>query len=348
MSFLSNLTSGALDVVSSIPGVSSVPVVGGLLNAGKNAVAKYEAREAEDRAYNRQIALMKMQNDWNIDMWNRTNEYNSPANQLKLLGEAGLNPNLINGAGNPTASAPSAASGTAPYDSAAGDRALNVRDSTLHTLQTDAAIAKLRNEIKYQEMVNDDYALLLASHQEGLDTPYSEDYVNELYSPSGEGLDHEVVVSSPRKVNYYQEQRMKAREDAKAAALANARNVGELQNFIYAQDWLKEMPRRQLEGLVQDIRSKGFSNQLLENDVEMLKKYGISSKDSNAFTALLRAAVKDPDNVSRILKNLVRGAASGATGLIEEGIDQGKKYLQRFRGSRSSNPSHRNPVRGSR
>lgn len=38
------------------------------------------------------LLLAEKQNQWNIDMWNRTNEYNTPSNQLNLLMDAGLNP----------------------------------------------------------------------------------------------------------------------------------------------------------------------------------------------------------------------------------------------------------------
>lgn len=37
-------------------------------------------------------ALAQRQNQWNIEQWQRENEYNSPANQFKLMQEAGLNP----------------------------------------------------------------------------------------------------------------------------------------------------------------------------------------------------------------------------------------------------------------
>ena len=36
--------------------------------------------------------MMDKQNQWSLDMWNRTNEYNSPAAQIARLREAGLNP----------------------------------------------------------------------------------------------------------------------------------------------------------------------------------------------------------------------------------------------------------------
>lgn len=42
-------------------------------------------------------------NLYNIEQWNRTNEYNSPQEQIKRYQEAGLNPNLIYGSGQASA-----------------------------------------------------------------------------------------------------------------------------------------------------------------------------------------------------------------------------------------------------
>jgi len=47
---------------------------------------------------NRQIA--QEANQFNLDMWNRQNEYNSPTNQMQRLQTAGLNPDLVYGSGN--------------------------------------------------------------------------------------------------------------------------------------------------------------------------------------------------------------------------------------------------------
>lgn len=46
--------------------------------------------------------LIREQNQWNLEQWNRENFYNSPAEQMKRLKSAGLNPNLMygNGAGS--------------------------------------------------------------------------------------------------------------------------------------------------------------------------------------------------------------------------------------------------------
>lgn len=45
--------------------------------------------------------LQKMQNQFNLDMWNRNNEYNSPQAQMERFKSAGLNPNLIYSQGSP-------------------------------------------------------------------------------------------------------------------------------------------------------------------------------------------------------------------------------------------------------
>ena len=46
------------------------------------------------------IQLAREQRDWDLAMWNRQNEYNSPKNQMSRLSAAGLNPNLVYGSGS--------------------------------------------------------------------------------------------------------------------------------------------------------------------------------------------------------------------------------------------------------
>lgn len=62
------------------------------------------------REYNRgQMELAKYQNEWNLAQWERENIYNSPSQQMQRFREAGLNPNLIYGQQNLSATSPSAA-----------------------------------------------------------------------------------------------------------------------------------------------------------------------------------------------------------------------------------------------
>ena len=61
--------------------------------------------------HEREKELMDLENQYAIDMFNRTNAYNTPSQQMKRFREAGLNPNLMYGNG-------SAASGNADMPSA--------------------------------------------------------------------------------------------------------------------------------------------------------------------------------------------------------------------------------------
>lgn len=51
--------------------------------------------------YKYQSKLQEKQNEYNLNMWNLQNEYNSPQAQMKRYEEAGLNPALIYSQGNP-------------------------------------------------------------------------------------------------------------------------------------------------------------------------------------------------------------------------------------------------------
>lgn len=78
-------------------------------------INKQIAAQREENQLNREwnLNLAKMQRRWSLDDWNREAVYNSPANQRKMLEEAGMNPDLAYGqsvsapATNPTTPAPS-------------------------------------------------------------------------------------------------------------------------------------------------------------------------------------------------------------------------------------------------
>lgn len=93
--------------LESIGGASIIGGASSLLSSALNSIVdsininkQIKAQAAENqktREYN--LGLAKLQNQWNIDQWNRENEYNSPENQMQLLAAAGLNPDLMYGRG---------------------------------------------------------------------------------------------------------------------------------------------------------------------------------------------------------------------------------------------------------
>ena len=58
--------------------------------------------------------MQQNQNEFTEKMWNKTNEYNSPFNQAKLLRQAGLNPAMVYNNGDAGATSVTGASGSVP------------------------------------------------------------------------------------------------------------------------------------------------------------------------------------------------------------------------------------------
>lgn len=101
-------TSGILPFISS--------VIGGFQQNSNidKQIAANKAENEQTRWYN--LNLAKLQNQWNIEQWNRENEYNSPSAVMSRLQEAGLNPDLAYSQGasfTPAASSPELTAGSA-------------------------------------------------------------------------------------------------------------------------------------------------------------------------------------------------------------------------------------------
>lgn len=95
----------------------AAPLIPALVTAGAgflgNAFDSFLGARTSRRNTDRTIAAQKEMADMayqrQVEMWHKQNEYNSPEEQMKRFGAAGLNPHLIYGQGNPgNASAPPA------------------------------------------------------------------------------------------------------------------------------------------------------------------------------------------------------------------------------------------------
>lgn len=70
----------------------------GISAAYQNRIADKQIaaqREENERTREYNLNLAKMQNQWNIEQWNRENEYNLPSNVLQRYEDAGLSPDLL-------------------------------------------------------------------------------------------------------------------------------------------------------------------------------------------------------------------------------------------------------------
>lgn len=72
-------------------------------------------KHRQQEAFAHQEKMQDLQNSYNTRMWHMSNEYNSPANQMRLFKDAGLNPNLVYGEMSDVSSTPMhSGSGSAP------------------------------------------------------------------------------------------------------------------------------------------------------------------------------------------------------------------------------------------
>ncbi len=77
--------------------------------------------EMNEKQFGQAKELQKIQNDFQTEMWNKTNEYNSPAAQRERLEQAGLNPYLMMSGGSAgSATAMNGSSASAPSAGSAG------------------------------------------------------------------------------------------------------------------------------------------------------------------------------------------------------------------------------------
>lgn len=82
------------------------------------AIANYLSnRSSNAKSFKQQKELLKSEQDYNTDMWNKTNQYNLPTAQMQRLRDAGLNPYLVMSGGNEIGSASSVNSPSAPSSS---------------------------------------------------------------------------------------------------------------------------------------------------------------------------------------------------------------------------------------
>lgn len=128
------------------PNYAIAPLLaGGLIAAGGSLLGGLFSSSGQKSANETNMQIAESQNQWNIDQWNRENEYNTPSAQIQRLKDAGLNPNLMYG---------NASSGTL---SASSPRAVGATVSNAqagHAAGVSAATQQLMNIVMQQAEYN--------------------------------------------------------------------------------------------------------------------------------------------------------------------------------------------------
>lgn len=153
-------SSGTMDIFKQLFGalgsLSGNPLSGLALNLFGNLFTNSQNRQSIEETNRLNYQMQQQQNAWNERMWHMYNEYNTPANQIKRLKEAGLNPNLLYG--NPsqgTSSSP--AQGTNPAQAQAfqslgfGDMFSNAQQLMMQKKANDAQIKLMNSQAEQMD-----------------------------------------------------------------------------------------------------------------------------------------------------------------------------------------------------
>lgn len=283
------------------------------------------SRSAEDRAWKRNLKMMKMQNDFNVNMWNASNRYNAPSNQLRLLKEAGINPAVFDAnGGNSAASEVTAASGDVPHNNEIGQlyQHLDPSQKVIQALQTDYQIQKLRTDIQYQKLLNRDFHNELSAREELLSPPLSPDEVE--FDSHG----NPIVTVRPG-YNSYQENRAQRRMNLGTSGYEQQLKADELEVYEAGMPFFKKMPEQQLRQLVTSIQTAALNNTLLSEDVKLMKEFGISPNDRDGWQSFLKAVLRNPEALGNVVEHLFGAGHS----TIQRGVQRVRGYGY----------SHRNP-----
>lgn len=175
----------------------------------------------------------KEQREWDLDMWNRTNEYNDPKNQLARLENAGLNP-LYYGLDGSSAGTMSAASPV-------GLPSISPRD--IGNPIEAAMAAKLQN--KQMELINSQIDKNKAeTRNTGLDSDWKERTMNARVA--AEDLKNNISEETIKEINAHK-QEMEAHITKMAE---ETKSEIEKQGLLKAQKWLRNAEANQIAELL--------------------------------------------------------------------------------------------------
>lgn len=252
-------------------------------------------------------AMAQEQNAWNIAQWNRENEYNKPVNQLARLSEAGINPLMLDKWQSLSANSPQAAgaSATLPGYTPQGPQKLQALQ-----MAVDAAQSAQNNSMDWLRLQNEQSRLRL-------DTAMNEEQLKAVRA--GVGLtssqrrgqdianrrayaDYTMTSGSP-------EYRREFLNNLKYQNVSHQNVIDrqQMENKVYKSTMraLKQLPYKQLDKLLVDLKLAGEQGRLLEFKRTIRDKYHMDP-DSDIWNNLLYMGLRDPDSYNTVISRLLK------------------------------------------
>ena len=247
-----------LDLLGS--GLGVVSSIGSMIGQNRAIRQQIRAQQEENRK-NREYNLMlaRAQNQWNIEQWQRENDYNSPTAQMSRFRAAGLNPNLIYGQSNSAASSPTLTSGAAssPTDMSAIGNKRNFGQAMQEMLNMEMQKAQIEAIKAGTEKTKEDTKNVTAS-TEALT-------IDNMYRAAKHEQDLQVggmtiqLGKSTLRLNDQQMEKLKA-ELPKIAAEVESIN----QSVVESRRRVLQMDLDEQRAAVREIREQAMHNAMLQ------------------------------------------------------------------------------------
>jgi len=268
------------------PLTALLPFIGSIGGTATNYLTGYQNRRQSERNLQKELDFQMSEaqkaRDFNLQMWNMSNQYNSPQQQMARLKAAGLNPNMVYGSG----SAAGLSSGKAPeYVRPNSPNFSQVQPPPVPNFG--GALSAYQDfKFKGATIQNKQYENIVASEA----ADFANVYARQKYE---KGL-HDIGYRA-----------MKSKIAAAEAAIAPH----------LAQTSL-EAKKANVENIKASARGKN-----LENDLNsLLKPYGLTTRDNVLMRQVVRIMQKENPGVSAIdvallLPSLLPGIGSGVKSL---------------------------------
>lgn len=198
------------------------------------------AREESEKQRDWNEAIMDKQNEWTLEQWNRTNEYNSPLEQRKRLEEAGLNPLYFGLDGSSAGQVESAQA--LGYDRAALENMKNPLQAGIEGLMASKNIQLAQSQIEKTEAEKNQ--IEANTDETKLDVEFKQKTME--YRVEGERLANDLTKEQISKIG---EEKKQIAENIKKI-IAETETEAETKLLVQAEENLRKMEAKQIAELL--------------------------------------------------------------------------------------------------
>lgn len=317
-----------------------------LYNADQNRDAEVQNNLIN---YKRTRAINQQNRDWAVQDWEKTNDYNSPAQQMQRLKEAGLNPHLVYGKGADNIAAPMRTPQSNPYHSSAPQFRFSGRDAANSMIVAQQAELQADN-LRKQNMLLDQQitGAAIANDKSSFDLDFNKKLAgirSEAEKVDLEGRRSSVALKDLEQWLRKDDQQLKWNEENRKSEMYPLLKTGQvLSNKNAYQDYLnKQLSNVKTQGEIdlikQAINNAKWDSKLKSAEYQM-KKLGINSSDPSYLRLYTMSLGMDKQAFEKLMLTATIGGLGSALSAKIPKVNIPKKNLEALKpkGNHMANP----------